>query len=263
MDYPDRSIDRGQAAIYASDMLSRVLTIGEELLCSGAEISRVEDTISRICHAYGAERTEVLAITSSIVVTMYASPYGSVTQTRRIHESAYDLYRLELLNQLSRDICKNPPQELSVIDERLDEIAHAKHHSFWQLVGFYAVIAGPFTLLFGGTWQDAVAASIIGVALKPLQLLLTRIQANAFLKAVICSIFGGVAAGLFVRSGFAQNVDLIAIGDIMILIPGIALTNSLRDMFSGDTISGLLRFSEAVLLAVTIAFGFALSARWL
>ena len=38
---------------------------------------------------------------------------------------------------------------------------------------------------------------------------------------------------------------MISIGNIMLLIPGVALTNSLRDMFSGNTISGLMRFIEA------------------
>ena len=53
---------------------------------------------------------------------------------------------------------------------------------------------------------------------------------------------------------------MISIGNIMLLIPGVALTNSLRDMFSGNTISGLMRFIESILLALTIAFGFALAA---
>ena len=55
-------------------------------------------------------------------------------------------------------------------------------------------------------------------------------------------------------------MDMISIGNIMLLIPGIALTNSLRDMFSGNTLAGLMRFIEALLLAMTIAFGFALVA---
>ena len=67
-------------------------------------------------------------------------------------------------------------------------------------------------------------------------------------------------AGLAVRFGLGDNVDMISIGNIMLLIPGVALTNSLRDMFSGNTISGLMRFIEAILLALTIAFGFALAA---
>ena len=53
---------------------------------------------------------------------------------------------------------------------------------------------------------------------------------------------------------------MISIGNIMLLIPGVALTNSLRDMFGGNTLSGIMRFIEALLQALTIAFGFALAA---
>ena len=59
-------------------------------------------------------------------------------------------------------------------------------------------------------------------------------------------------------NGFFIQDGSISIGNIMLLIPGIALTNSIRDMFSGDTISGLLRFTEALVLSVVIALGFAM-----
>ena len=53
-----------------------------------------------------------------------------------------------------------------------------------------------------------------------------------------------------------KNLDKIMIGDIMLLIPGIAFTNSLRDMFSGDTITGLIRCMESILLALVVGLGF-------
>lgn len=42
----------------------------------------------------------------------------------------------------------------------------------------------------------------------------------------------------------------------MTLIPGVGLTNALRDLFVGDSISGVLRLIEAVLLALAIACGY-------
>ena len=47
------------------------------------------------------------------------------------------------------------------------------------------------------------------------------------------SRLGGLLAALSVRIGLGENVDTISIGNIMLLIPGIALTNSLRDMLAG------------------------------
>jgi uncharacterized membrane protein YjjP (DUF1212 family) len=51
---------------------------------------------------------------------------------------------------------------------------------------------------------------------------------------------------------------MIIVGNVMLLIPGMLLTNSIRDIFSGDTLSALMNFCNAFLLASLIAFGFAL-----
>ena len=121
----------------------------------------------------------------------------------------------------------------------------------------YALISASFSLFFGGSVLDAVASGLIGVVLRYLDRSIRSTEANAFVSSLICSCLGGLLAALSVRIGLGESVDMISIGNIMLLIPGIALTNSLRDMFTGNTISGLLRFSEAILLALTIAFGFA------
>ena len=44
----------------------------------------------------------------------------------------------------------------------------------------------------------------------------------------------------------------------MLLIPGVALTNSIRDVISGDIVSGMLRFAEAMIIALAIAAGYIL-----
>ena len=48
----------------------------------------------------------------------------------------------------------------------------------------------------------------------------------------------------------------ILIGDIMLLIPGLAFCNSIHDMVMGDTISGVLSMFDAVLRALSIAIGY-------
>ena len=56
--------------------------------------------------------------------------------------------------------------------------------------------------------------------------------------------------------GLVTTIDFIIISNIMTLIPGIGLTNSLRDLFVGDSISGVLRLIEAAILALAIACGY-------
>ena len=242
----------------AGEILRQALDIGEQLLINGAEISRVEDSIRRICVSYGASRVDVFSITSSIVVTMYGSACGSVTQTRRIQNMSYDLYRLELLNNLSRRICEQhlAPDE---IKQQMDAILNARRYGFFQQLVIYALISASFSLFFGGSGQDAIFSALIGIILKFVQAGLSRMRINSFIVMLSCAVAGGFFAAFAVHLGLADSMDKINIGNVMLLIPGITLTNSIRDMFSGDTISGALRFLEAVLLSMTIAFGFTIS----
>ncbi len=252
-------LSRMEEADRANEYLYRVLDIGQHMLQCGGEVSRVEDSIRRLCLSFGAERADVFTITSSIVVTIYAHRFGAVTQTRRITGSAYDLRRLELLNQLSRRICAEH-LNLEETEQALGKILATPQRGFGMQVLTYALISSSFSLFFGGSALDAAASGVIGIVLKCLDGLIRKTEANAFLSSLLCACLGGLLAGLAVRFHLGDNVDMISIGNIMLLIPGIALTNSLRDMFSGNTISGLMRFIEAVLLALTIAFGFALVA---
>ena len=90
-------------------VLEYALDIGEQMVICGAEISRVEDTIERICRAYGAERIDVFSITSCIIATLKMEGEPPVTQTRRIRSSNTDFTKLDKLNALSRRIRAQPP----------------------------------------------------------------------------------------------------------------------------------------------------------
>ena len=49
--------------------------------------------------------------------------------------------------------------------------------------------------------------------------------------------------------------DLIIVGGLMPLVPGVAITNALRDLLAGDLMSGAARILEAALTAVAVAMG--------
>ena len=95
-------------------VLKYAMEIGECMLVSGAGVSRVEDTISRICKAYGAKEANVFSITSSIVTTIEDEKGEILTQTKRIRSYKTDFTKLDELNQLSRYMCKELPEEKEV-----------------------------------------------------------------------------------------------------------------------------------------------------
>ena len=67
-----------------SEILYELLNMGEAMLLAGAEVSRVESTLSSVGRAYGACAMNVFAITATLVVTMDFPDGERLTQTRRI-----------------------------------------------------------------------------------------------------------------------------------------------------------------------------------
>jgi uncharacterized membrane protein YjjP (DUF1212 family) len=48
---------------------------------------------------------------------------------------------------------------------------------------------------------------------------------------------------------------MVTIGVLMLLVPGAALTNAMREIMAGDILSGISRIAEVLLLASAIALG--------
>lgn len=240
-------------------MLTCAMDIGEQLLISGAEVHRVEESIRRMCQAFGFQRTDVFIITSSMVVTAYDQQNNPHTQTRRITAAGIDIDRIHQLNALSRRICSEHMTEEEIRGQLAIAIS-GKTYPFWVEFLCYGGIAGAFTIFFGGTWTEALISLLVGFIVRLGIAVCNRaVPGNIFSKFISAVIATALAFGA-VKLHWIGKVDMIIIGNIMTLIPGIGLTVALRDLFTGDSIAGLLRTIEAVLTALAIAAGYFLVA---
>lgn len=240
------------------ELLSVSLDIGEKMLISGAEISRVEDSLQRILTAYNIQRADVFTITSSIVATVTDSEGHTITQTRRIHKYNTDLEKLDALNALSRKICASAPP-ISEIRDTLNETEKKHRYDLGIQCLAYALIAGAFSVFFGGTWKDGIIAVCLGALLKLLTHAIDRTKINMVFANAVASFSMCIAAFLCASVFRGLQPDKIIIGNTMLLIPGIAMTNSIRDIISGDSMAGILRFCEALVIAIAIAAGYILA----
>lgn len=238
-------------------LVYQALNIGEKMLTCGAEVRRVEDTVERICRAYDMARVDVFTITSSITLTVQAKNGTIETQTRRIKSYATNLDELSALNGLSRYICANRPEAEEIetlFAQAIEEEKELGPHAY----AVYAGVAFSFTLFFGGNFRDAAAAAPVGILLGYLIRVNGRLRMNHVMFNILSSAAGGFLTVFLVAMGIGVHADKIMIGNIMLLIPGLAMTNSIRDLLSGDTMSGILRLCDAMIVAVAIAVGFSI-----
>lgn len=240
--------------------LNFVMNIGEQMLVCGAEVHRVEDSVMRMCKAYGADRTDVFIITSSMVVTVFKND-KSYTQTRRITSIGTDLEKLHKLNELSRRICNSDAiSDQNSLKKDFDSIIKSQPYPLFVQCLCYCVISGSFALFFGGGFSDALISALIGAIIKIISNFLERTDSNKIFTKFILSFTATTLSYIAYRLSVISSVDKVMIGIIMTLIPGIGLTNALRDLFSGDSIAAILRAIEAALLALAIAAGYFLFA---
>jgi uncharacterized membrane protein YjjP (DUF1212 family) len=238
----------------AGTILAIALDVGAETLRVGGEIHRVEDTVTRICRAYGAETIEVFAITSLITAEVRMPDGSYATRNRRVPTTYNHLARLEALNALSRTICKQPISADEVA-ARLDAIRRYRPVPEWLCYVGGMLATGGFAVFFGGTLWDGLAAAAIAFLLT-LFARLRPLQINSMVKSLISSFAAGILSVLCVTIGFGDNVDKIIIGTIMLEIPGLSFGNALRDLLCGDTLAGTMRFIQAILQALMVALGY-------
>ena len=247
----------GYSDNYAEYMLCLALDVGEGILRYGGEINRVEDTIERICKAYGAEHVEIFAIPSVIIAAVRMKDGEYSSQIRRIHTIENDLAKIERYNAISYTICRETPS-LDEFDRMIHEAKSKRIMPSWVTFLGSAMAAGSFAVFFGGTWRDGLVACFIGVFMMLLDKIKVK-QVNRFAKTALQSFFGGLLSYLSVILGLGDNAGMIIIGTIMLLIPGLYFGTALRDLLCGDFLAGSLKTVQALLIALMIAFGYLLA----
>ncbi len=246
---------------FAEYLLCLALDVGEGMLKSGAEVSRVEDTIERICRAYGASHVEVFSIISYIDAAIRMPDGSYSSQLRRIRSTGNDLGMLESLNALSRKICAECPP-LDEFDAEIRRVKGSKPYRASLAVLSSGFATGGFAMLFGGSFLDGLLALLIGMLIKLVDMKMpTRV--NVMAKTVISSAMAASIAILLAHFGIADSADYVIIGAIMVLVPGVSFGTAMRDLLYGDLLSGTLKTLQAILIALMIAFGYMISVEFL
>ena len=226
---------------------------GEIMLRSGAETYRVEDTIKHILDTAGTAETESLVLLTGIIVTIDRPGQEAVTVMRRVHERGTNMHRIVEVNEISRKYCAG---ELSAEEtwEKLKRIK-GKQYTVWMYNLSTILVPAGFAPLFGGGLREIFAAGGVGIVLAVLMTIGKRVKTGAFILNILCAAGIAVAAVLLKLWNPLLNMDTVIISGIMPLVPGVAITNAIRDTLRGDYISGGARALEAFVTAAAVAIG--------
>lgn len=236
------------------EVMEAAALAGDILLASGAEIFRVEETISVIARSFGVDTIDSFVLSSGIFLTADNTNGRDFARVRHIPLSAARLDRVAAVNQLSREIAagQHSPGEAR---QRLLEIQRMPGKPKLHQTLASGVGSGCFCYLFGGDLVDSLVAFTAGLLLY--FFLLWVVQGR--LSKIASNISGGALVTLYAvvlyRLGLGHHLDQVIIGSIIPLVPGVAFTNAIRDIADEDYIAGAVRMLDALLVTFCIALG--------
>lgn len=235
--------------------LAKAITrAGVILVKNGAEISRVEDTMERLCFAYGARTVDSYATPTILIISFSMEDDSELYHNiKRVSTGSVNLNKIDMVNTLSREI-QNNPLSIEEFNSRLDIIENDKgYKNIVIYLGAFICSVG-FGIFFGGGFKECILASFIGVITKILMTMMERINLSVFIRNVIGGLLLTLLSYLLsVVSGCDSSI--VSMSAIMLLVPGLAITNSIRDSVNGDALSSLSRLTEALVVAIAIALG--------
>ena len=235
-------------------LLDTVTELGYQLAISGAETFRVEESINRVLAAYGI-RSETFAIPNCLTISAYLPDGTCLTRVRRIGSHDNDLDSVEKYSNLSRKICSlvPPPEEAAAWLEDTKR-SQLQYNLPIYLLGHFLGALG-FTLFFGGNLLDCAISGICATLMGLFRRFLNRFQVNTFFSTMASAFVMALCAYGLGAVNQQQNTDLVIIGVLMILLPGLIFTNAMRDIIFGDTNSGMNRIVQVLIIAAAVAMG--------
>jgi uncharacterized membrane protein YjjP (DUF1212 family) len=233
-------------------ILRIALYAGEILLKNGAETYRTEDTINIICRAKGLKHVNSFVTPTGIFVS--DDRLDGISFIKRIKRRTINLSKISEVNNFARKFVEIDMGEKEAVLE-LRRIEKAGKYSKNARTFFTGLAAAFFSLLFGAGIRDFMAAFLISIIAIKLNWKIEKMSNASFLANATSGALIAILTLLSKSIGFGESIDMIIVGAIMPLVPGVALTNGLRDFISGDLIAGTSRVAEAILIAISIAVG--------
>ena len=236
------------------EVIDTVVEAGKIMLECGSEIYRSEETMIRMANSYGIKDIDIFTLATCIYVTCVIEG-ETYTRIKRTYPKSTDLTKISRINQLSREMGQEPIS----IDEfkmRLSEIDQYKRPKRIVVASTMALTSAVFAyMLQSCAMNDFWCTAFVGFIAYYIYDLLNHHRMHSMLKNLLVTMAIAIMAIAFVETGIGTKIDDIIIGGIMLLVPGVATTNAVRDTLMGDILSGMIRVLEALTAAIGIAMG--------
>lgn len=233
-----------------------LLLAGRIMIESGAETYRVEDTMLRMAQSQNMLDAQCYATPTGIIFSLGKTQPTRITS---ISSRVTDLQKISLVNSVSRRLTSH----IISLEDAYDELKSIQKTNYFLPIYIQifaaALASGCFLIMFKGGWSDFPTAFIAGGLGFLTLILMNHLTKVKFFSEFTASLIIGVIAFLAVKFNYGTEIDKIIISSVMPLVPGILITNAVRDLMAGHFMSGMAKGAEAFLTAFAIGAAIAVT----
>lgn len=271
--------------IRAEDMIDIAMRAGTLVLENGGETYRTEATVDGIARSLGA-KTASSFVTPTVIQFSYTDENDHYhSAIRRIKTRGVNLRKIALIDELTRRIEHRQrkgavaalagsaasgassnqadaaskagarPVDAVQIEHILKRIDSAPTYPVWVMLLMSALSSLCFAFMFGGCVAEALVAFVIGLLLRAFLILTSRSHPGDFLSSLLSGAFISILTELAFVAGLVPATETVLISVLMQVVPGLAITNAIRDIIEGDLVSGNARLVEAFMIAAGLSVG--------
>lgn len=243
-------------AVSADPRLAFAVKLGQALHRYGTPTHRLEQAMNRVL-----ERLEVEGYFFSTPTGLFVS-FGAPEEARtgmiRVSASELHLEKMTRLDELAGRVIRGETdaQEGAREVERI-VAAPPRYNAFIRTLS-YAFASGSLAVFFNGGWREVITAMLIGLTTGILSFASTRTEDTARLFVPVAAMIGSALAVLAAHFFVPFSVYITTLAGLIVLVPGLSLTIGMRELSTGNLISGTTRLTGAIIIFLEIGFGVAL-----
>lgn len=254
----------GSIALETREILEIASRAGRLVLENGGETYRAEETMNRTAFSLGACGSESFVTPTVVMLSVKGNDKKTETIIHRVKKRGINLGKLGSINTLSRKLSSrnggNGKEKKGYTTGRqisylLSRIEKSSVYPFNLQVLFYGLVPLFFALILDGTLKDCISAFVSGILLRLFIFFLLRFEFPAFVNILTEGFFVSLCIRLTLLLDVVDNPGISSISVLMLLVPGLAIVNAIRDVIAGDLVAGLARGAESFIIAAALSFG--------
>ncbi|MDG2525660.1 threonine/serine exporter family protein [Stenotrophomonas sp. HITSZ_GD] len=238
-------------------------------------VAFVSEIASRL-HSYGttAQRLEAAVIALSQQLDLDCEPWSNptgvilsfsdpskaigssdITRVIRLAPGENDLYKLSVADYIADSVAQG---RMSIAQghtalRRLDREVDGRGKSM-QVFAFGLAAAG-VAGLWKLPWLDIATAGVIGLLIGLLTQYTDRRPATKEAGDALAALLAGFVATVVASLVGSLNLNTVIIASLVVLLPGMALTNAVNELASQHWVSGTARLAGAVTTVLKLTVG--------